>query len=50
MNVAIVGAGAIALGSAALVEAGGHRAAVWSPSGRGTDGTGDTTASCDTRA
>ena len=36
MNVAIVGAGAIALGSAALIEAGGHRAAVWSPSGRGT--------------
>src|SRR5215475_6026573 len=36
MNVAILGAGAIALGSAALVEAGGHRAAVWSPSGRGT--------------
>lgn len=36
MNVAILGAGAIALGSAALIEAGGHRAAMWSPSGRGT--------------
>ncbi len=36
MNVAIIGAGAIALGSAALLEAAGHCAAVWSPSGRGT--------------
>lgn len=36
MNVAIVGAGAIALGSAAILDAGGHRVAVWSPSGRGT--------------
>ena len=38
MNVAIVGAGAIAFGSAALIEAGGHRAGLWSPSGRGTVG------------
>jgi opine dehydrogenase len=36
VNVAILGAGAIALGSAALIESTGHRAAVWSPSGRGT--------------
>jgi opine dehydrogenase len=36
VNVAILGAGAIAFGSAALIEAAGHRAAVWSPSGRGT--------------
>jgi opine dehydrogenase len=36
MNVAILGTGAIAFGSAALIEAGGHRAALWSPSGRGT--------------
>ena len=36
MNVAILGAGAIAHGSAALIEAAGHRAALWSPSGRGT--------------
>ncbi|HET7097912.1 MAG TPA: NAD/NADP octopine/nopaline dehydrogenase family protein [Casimicrobiaceae bacterium] len=38
MNVAIIGAGAIAFGSAALIEAGGHRAGLWSPSGRGTAG------------
>jgi opine dehydrogenase len=36
MNVAILGAGAIGFGSAALVEASGHSAALWSPSGRGT--------------
>ena len=36
MNVAILGAGAIAFGSAGMIEAGGHRAALWSPSGRGT--------------
>jgi len=36
VNVAILGAGAIAFGSAALIEAGGHRAALWSPSGGGT--------------
>jgi opine dehydrogenase len=35
MDVAIVGAGAIAFGSAALIETRGHRAALWSPSGRG---------------
>jgi len=36
MKVAILGAGAIAFGSAALIEAAGHRVALWSPSGRGT--------------
>lgn len=36
MRVAIVGAGSIAFGTAALLERSGHRAALWSPSGRGT--------------
>jgi len=36
LNVAIIGAGAIACGSAALIEAAGHCAGLWSPSGRST--------------
>ncbi|WP_161988325.1 NAD/NADP-dependent octopine/nopaline dehydrogenase family protein [Elioraea sp. Yellowstone] len=37
MRLAILGAGAIALGSAALAASRGHAVTVWSPSGRGTE-------------
>ena len=37
MKLAILGAGSIALGSAALAVSRGHRATVWSPSGHGTE-------------
>lgn len=37
MQLAILGAGAIALGSAALAASRGHAVTVWSPSGRGTE-------------
>ncbi len=36
MRVAILGAGGIALGTAAVLAQAGHRAVLWSPSGRGT--------------
>ena len=36
MHVAILGAGAIAFGSAALLSRDGHEVALWSPSGRRT--------------
>jgi opine dehydrogenase len=36
MNIAILGAGSIALANAALLADGGHRVTVWSPSGGGT--------------
>jgi opine dehydrogenase len=36
MNVAMLGAGSIALANAALLANAGHRVAVWSPSGRST--------------
>jgi opine dehydrogenase len=35
MHVAIIGAGAIALGAAAYLEQNGHAPVIWSPSGRG---------------
>jgi opine dehydrogenase len=38
MQLAVLGAGAIALASAALAAARGHAVRVWSPSGRGTAG------------
>lgn len=41
MNLAILGSGAIALGSAALAASRGHAVTVWSPSGRGTAALGD---------
>ncbi|MBO9136526.1 NAD/NADP octopine/nopaline dehydrogenase family protein (plasmid) [Rhizobium sp. B230/85] len=37
MNVAIAGAGAIAIGYAALLHQNGHHARIWSPSGRRTE-------------
>jgi opine dehydrogenase len=37
MKLAILGAGSIAFGSAALAVSRGHEARVWSPSGRGTE-------------
>ncbi|MEO8305146.1 MAG: NAD/NADP octopine/nopaline dehydrogenase family protein [Betaproteobacteria bacterium] len=36
MNIAILGAGSIALANAALLADGGHRVTLWSPSGKGT--------------
>lgn len=36
MRVGVIGAGAVALGTAAWLQAQGHRAALWSPSGAGT--------------
>lgn len=36
MSVGIVGAGAVACGTAALLEQSGHRTALWSPKGKGT--------------
>ena len=41
MRVAILGAGAIGLGMAALLCEAGHEAVLWSPSGRSTTGLGD---------
>jgi opine dehydrogenase len=38
MQLAVLGAGAIALASAALAASRGHAVRVWSPSGRGTEG------------
>ena len=37
MRVAILGAGAIALGGAASLEQNGHQSVIWSPSGRSTE-------------
>lgn len=37
MRVAILGAGAVALGNAAVLAKNGHSPVVWSPSGRGTE-------------
>lgn len=42
MRIAILGAGAIGPASAALAASRGHEAAIWSPSGAGTRGLGDT--------
>ncbi|WP_353475927.1 NAD/NADP octopine/nopaline dehydrogenase family protein (plasmid) [Salipiger sp. H15] len=40
LSVGIAGAGSIAFGTAAVLESRGHRTALWSPSGTGTDGLG----------
>ncbi len=40
LSIGIAGAGSIAFGTAAVLESRGHKTALWSPSGHGTDGLG----------